>query len=179
DQKAGFRFSINWGDASASTEVGVGVKTASHVYATSNTFTITVTAFDKDSTPSGSTTRTMVISDFLTQPDPDGSGRTALIVGGTAEKDRISLVPGASGGVDLKFGDSQVGNTFNPTGRIIVFGQAGDDTISIDPALDRVAEFHGGAGKDTLTGGRADDVLLRHADDDVLAGHCRRGVLNG
>ena len=42
--------------------------------------------------------------------------------------------------------------TFKPTGRIIVFGQAGNDTIALAPLLTIRTELYGGDGTDVISG---------------------------
>ncbi|MGK0189265.1 MAG: alpha-tubulin suppressor-like RCC1 family protein, partial [Verrucomicrobiales bacterium] len=53
------------------------------------------------------------------------------------------------------------------TGRIIVFGQAGDDDLRLIDDITLSAEIHGGPGNDTLKGGAGDDLLFGEEGDDV------------
>jgi Ca2+-binding RTX toxin-like protein len=72
------------------------------------------------------------------------------------------------GAVAIKGGKPTVANTF----LIQVFGQAGDDFITIDEsngAMPR-ANLFGGTGKDTITGGSGGDMLFGQAGNDVLLG---------
>jgi Ca2+-binding RTX toxin-like protein len=64
-------------------------------------------------------------------------------------------------------------------GRVIIFGQAGDDRIEIrdDLALDGL--LFGDAGHDKLIGGNGDDVLDGGAGDDRLEGTGGRDILIG
>ena len=57
------------------------------------------------------------------------------------------------------------------TDLIEVFGQGGDDTITLDQtnALPR-ANLFGGAGNDTITGGSGGDMLFGQGDNDILLG---------
>lgn len=58
------------------------------------------------------------------------------------------------------------------TALIQVFGQAGDDQISLDEANGTLpsANLFGGAGNDTLTGGSGQDLLFGQAGNDILLG---------
>ena len=72
------------------------------------------------------------------------------------------------GAVSILGGSANVGNT----SLIQLFGQAGNDTLSIDEtkgALPRTNIF-GGAGNDTLIGGSGNDFLFGQAGNDTLLG---------
>ena len=72
------------------------------------------------------------------------------------------------GAVAIKGGKPTVANT----ALIQVFGQGGDDFITLDEsngALPR-ANLFGGAGKDVITGGSGGDMLFGQAGNDVLLG---------
>src|ERR1700754_2454293 len=58
------------------------------------------------------------------------------------------------------------------TGLIEIFGQAGNDTISLDETNGALpaANLFGGDGNDTLTGGSANDMLFGQAGNDTLLG---------
>src|SRR5262245_11732708 len=58
------------------------------------------------------------------------------------------------------------------TSIIQVFGQAGNDQISLDETNGALpaANLFGGAGNDTLTGGSGNDLIFGQAGDDVLLG---------
>jgi Ca2+-binding RTX toxin-like protein len=55
---------------------------------------------------------------------------------------------------------------------IQMFGQGGNDTISVDEANGAMpaAQLFGGAGNDTLTGGSGNDLLFGGAGNDTLLG---------
>src|ERR1700761_4226837 len=58
------------------------------------------------------------------------------------------------------------------TGLIEVFGQAGNDTISLNEATGALpaANLFGGDGNDTITGGSGNDMLFGQAGNDILLG---------
>ena len=72
------------------------------------------------------------------------------------------------GTVAVKGGAPTVANT----ALIQVFGQAGNDQISLDEANGALpaANLFGGAGNDTLTGGSGNDSLFGDAGNDILLG---------
>ena len=58
----------------------------------------------------------------------------------------------------------------------VIYGNAGDDTITGGDGNDRI---YGGTGSDTLVGGGGDDALWGNAGDDSLAGSAGNDTLNG
>jgi Ca2+-binding RTX toxin-like protein len=71
-----------------------------------------------------------------------------------------------NGAVSVDGGQPTVGNT----SVIQVFGQAGNDTISLNEANGALpaAELFGGAGNDTITGGSGNDLLFGQAGNDRM-----------
>src|SRR4029079_5274060 len=72
------------------------------------------------------------------------------------------------GAVSIHGGTPTVANTF----LIDVFGQAGNDQISLDETNGTLpaANLCGGAGNDLLVGGSANDLLFGQAGNDTLLG---------
>src|SRR5262252_7195801 len=81
------------------------------------------------------------------------------------------------GAVPIVGGKATVANT----ALIQVFGQGGNDTITLDEANGALpaAQLFGGAGNDTLTGGSGDDQLFGQAGNDVLLGKGGNDLLFG
>jgi Ca2+-binding RTX toxin-like protein len=81
------------------------------------------------------------------------------------------------GAVPVQGGTPTVANT----ALIQVFGQAGNDTISLDEANGALpaALLFGGAGNDVLTGGSGDDQLFGGAGNDTLLGKGGNDLLFG
>src|SRR5262249_3225288 len=106
-------------------------------------------------------------------------GKTDLLVGGTLGHDSLTFNPGAKAGSVVVRLNNVVLGTFQPTGRILAFGQAGNDQIKGNSKIKVSALLDGGGGNDTLLGGGGDDVLLGGAGNDVLYGANGRNVLIG
>src|SRR5262245_48467983 len=72
------------------------------------------------------------------------------------------------GNVSITGGRPTVANT----ALIQVFGQGGNDTITLDEANGALpaAQLFGGAGNDTLTGGSGNDLLFGQSGNDTLLG---------
>ena len=81
------------------------------------------------------------------------------------------------GAVPIDGGPATVANTAT----IQVFGQGGNDTISLDEANGPLpaALLFGGGGNDTLTGGSGDDQLFGGAGNDTLLGKGGNDLLFG
>lgn len=185
DTAAGFTYTIAWGDSATSTASGTGTVSATHVYSTVDTtdtsgvYTISVTATDNQNTPvSAAVTTTMDIEKAQLQPNPDDASIQDLWVGGDSSDDVISLTPGSSGTINVTFGTTQIG-AYSPTGRILVYGNSGNDKITVDPAITQNVELYGGDGNNTLVGGGGNDILVGGAGSDSLDGGAGRNILIG
>jgi Ca2+-binding RTX toxin-like protein len=179
DTAAGFTVTINWGDGSPVQSVVTNqFAGAGHVFTAAGSYTVAVTATDKDG---GATTATwsIKVSAIALEPDPINPTLTDLVVGGTTGPDTILFLSGsAPGSVQVNLNGSTLG-PFEPTGRIIAFGQAGNDQICVSSAITLPSELHGGAGDDLLVGGGADNILVGGTGDDILIGSGKHNVLIG
>ena len=101
---------------------------------------------------------------------PDAAGQV-LAVTGTDRNDSISIrqQPSAPGVIECWVNNARTVYS-QPLQAIVVHGQKGNDTITIDRSLSIDAFLFGGAGNDTLTGGGGDDVLVGGDGNDVLLG---------
>jgi hypothetical protein len=198
DQAAGFTFAITWGDGATQTVTGLTGTTVSHVYTASGAYTEKVTAKDKDGGTSAAATKVDTITAVALETDPTDPTKTALFVGGTTAADKINLTPAdASGTINVKIGNTNLGN-FKPTGRLVVYGQAGDDTIKLQTAsisgvttyVTAPAFLFGDDGDDTintagssannvLEGGAGNDTLQAGGGRDLLVGGLGADVLHG
>jgi len=83
-----------------------------------------------------------------------------------ASRDAAGTIRINNGAVSIAGGQPTVANTAT----IQVFGQGGNDTISLDETNGALpaAQLFGGAGNDTLTGGSGNDLLFGQAGNDRM-----------
>ena len=104
----------------------------------------------------------------------------------TVSRDAAGQILINGGTVSITGGPATVANT----ALIQVFGQGGEDTISLDESNGALpaAQLFGGAGNDVLTGGSGadqlfggagNDTLLGKGGDDLLFGGAGNDVLTG
>jgi len=178
DQAAGFEFNWNWGDGSPTeTRSGLSGMTIEHVFTEVGTYTLQVTAQDKDGGLSDVATHTITVTAVGLQDDPLYPGKKMLAVGGTAGNDAIVFNRGGRGVKVLINGASQ--GVFQPTSRIVAFGQDGNDNIQTAGALKLAAWLYGGGGNDRLSGGAGHDLLFGGLGNDQLLGGQGRDLLVG
>jgi hypothetical protein len=149
--------------------------------------TLSITA--SDSSLAANQSVALTVAPAILETDPTDPSKTALLVGGTTGADTIVIKPAdANGTVNVKIGSTNLGN-FQPTGHIIVYGQAGDDTIKLQTAsingktvyVSTPAFLFGGDGNDTLNtqGSSANNVLEGGAGNDTLQAGGGRDLLVG
>jgi Ca2+-binding RTX toxin-like protein len=180
DQAAGFEFTVNWGDGSpAVTTSRVSSTTVDHVFSEVGTYTVEVTAKDKDDGVSAVDAHTITITAVEVQDAPLFPGGKLLAVGGTAANDSIVFNPGGRGrGVKVLINGQSQGS-FQAITRIAAFGQDGDDNLQVSGALKMAAWLDGGAGNDRLHGGAGHDLLFGGLGSDRLLGGRGRDLLVG
>jgi Ca2+-binding RTX toxin-like protein len=103
------------------------------------------------------------------------SGARVLSVFGDSLGNSIKASRDVAGNILIDDGTVAIvgGNpTVANTDLIQLFGQAGNDTITVDEANGPMPAAHlfGGAGNDSLTGGSGNDLLFGQAGNDVLLG---------
>ncbi len=189
DTSAGFTYLVNWGDGSAPQTVaatpgnGAGVLLA-HVFADHGTYALSVKATDRNRGVGPSATSTLKIAVAAVERDWLDATKNVLVVGGSTGNDQIKVAPGNHPGeVEVKIHDDEVfryrAGFDPPIGRIVVYGQAGDDNITVANSIMTPAWLYGSDGNDRLTGGGGPSVLLGGAGDDVLQGAGGRDLLIG
>jgi hypothetical protein len=185
-----FSFSIQWADGSAVQSItGPTGTTVSHVFTGNGTYTVQVTAKDSTGNASNSVSQSLSITAIALQVDPANSSQTALVVGGTTGDDTIVFSPADNkGGIRVTINGVNQG-AFRPTGHIIAYGQSGNDTIretsqKIKGSIVFIrvpALLFAGDGTDTLdvSGSIAANVLVGGAGNDTLIGGKGRDILIG
>jgi Ca2+-binding RTX toxin-like protein len=111
-------------------------------------------------------------------PDATDPTKTELQVVGTTADDVIE-VRGRGAAVDVRINGALLGR-FTPTGRIVVNGGAGNDSILVGGMVfPRRAWVDGGDGDDTITTGNGPSVLLGGEGNDNLQSGSARDLLVG
>jgi hypothetical protein len=149
-----------------------------HVYADSGVYTLTLSVRDDDGGLT-SVSQAVTITAAAIQVDPMDPTKTILVVGGTADSDVIVFNPqGNDGDIQVLINGVSQG-VFHPTGRIVAYGQAGDDDIQVAGSIRLQAWLYGDAGNDRLKGGAGNSILLGGDGDDNLNGGNGRSILIG
>lgn len=183
DEAAGFIFNIAWGDGALQTisrepNNGAGT-TVDHHYHENGSYTLRVTAIDQHGAVSDEAVHSVAITTVAVQPAPCDPTKTSLVVGGTDGNDHIVFHPGeVEGDVVVVLNGVSLG-PFQPTGRLVAFGQGGDDTIQVSGSLSLSAWLYGDEGNDRVKGGAGHDLLFGGLGDDLLVGGSGRDLLIG
>ena len=126
DTAAGFTYSINWGDGSAvETVTGSALRQIQHAYAATGTYTVTVTAQDKDGEVSAPATRQLTI---VSQENQGGNQS----FGGTNNNDQFIVEPDTVG-VKATLNGVLIVSNFVPTidGALFLYGNGGVDSALV------------------------------------------------
>ena len=158
-------------------------------------FTAGATRATVDTTTTGGATAISAATREIQQPvfpgDVPGAWLSTtgnLFVAGTAGKDVVSvarvvrtinkvktpfIVVKLNGTVVGDFAESVV------SGRVLVRGLGGNDTITVAATVTRGADVYGGPGNDVLTGGAGNDMLFGEDGNDKLVGAKGNDMLVG
>jgi hypothetical protein len=187
----GLSFNINYGDGTSLTTAASGPTiTLDHLYTAPGTFTVQVTATDRNGVTSRPATLPVTIATVEMEKDP--SGGIALAVGANAAVgNTVSVTATDSSGkaLDVNINKTDYG-TFKPTGHLFVYGQGGKNTIRLNPYVSHdtfdyiqvPAFLYGeGSGGDHISaqGSAANNVLTGHGNNEVLTGGQGRDLLVG
>jgi hypothetical protein len=122
---------------------------------------------------------TLVVTAFALQADPGDPGKTVLVIGGTIGADDIKVQPGPTAGTYQVLINGVSQGVFAPTGGIVVYAQAGADTVKMNGSVVLPVTVWGGDGNDTINGGNGGGVLIGGAGDDNIKGGSGRDILIG
>ena len=116
----------------------------------------------------------------MTITDPCNSSETAIEIFGTNGNDTITVAKSGSsqGKAVVKINGVNKG-TFSFSGSIIVHALSGNDSVSIDSAITRNTIIFGEAGNDTISGGGGSDVIVGGDGNDKISGNNGRDILIG
>ncbi|MFO0921389.1 MAG: Ig-like domain-containing protein [Pirellulales bacterium] len=185
DKEAGFLYSINWGDGTAIQTVqgAPGVPpSVDHIYTANGTYTITISATDKDGGVGPTTSQVIRIGQSGIVPDPLRPGQSMLVLLGSDANDDIRITRQGNGnqGRLFVYRNNELTETYPiPSSRILVQGYAGDDTIIVDANVSTDTWLFGSLGDDILIGGSGNNVLLGSDGDDQLRSRQGLDILFG
>lgn len=182
DDAANFTYVIDWGDGSDLTTIrssGSGAN-VEHAFAKNASYTIQVTAADKDGAASAPATWTVQIGAVVMQDDPLNPGHTMLIVNGSDRRDHIMLLGYGKKrhSVMVKFNGRFMGR-FAPTSRIVVHGNGGNDFLMSAGFGHVPVWLYGDGGHDWLMTANGPSILVGGGGNDVLLGGAGRNILIG
>jgi hypothetical protein len=143
------------------------------------TYTVAATIRDDDGGETTVSTSIEVVAAAL-QEDPDDPQRTSLAVGGTIGDDEIRFLPAGmkQSAVEVTVNGVSLG-VFEPTDRLISYGQEGDDDIQVAGSINLAAWLYGDDGNDRLKGGAGPDALFGGPGDDHINGGGGRDLAVG
>jgi hypothetical protein len=120
------------------------------------------------------------------QPNPQDPTLRDLVVTGNDGNDHIHFTPG---GQEIQAQvDGFPNGRFDPTGRLVAYGVAGNNVIQVAGSITLPAWLyagpgndllHGGGGNDVLVGGGGNDTLIAGGGRDLLIGGCGAAQLVG
>jgi phospholipase C len=109
------------------------------------------------------------IGSAYAQVDANSPGKFALIVQGTEGDDKISITLD-SGETHVQIGDSFDHFFAQPISRIEIYGQGGNDKISVAPDVTTPTYIFAGSGNDKVEGGGGQTVIVGGSGDNRLTG---------
>ncbi len=167
DQTDPFAFVINWGDGSpAQTVTDISGALVTHTFNTAGPITVSVTAADSDGDTSPTATRSLQVDAAQLRANAQNPALLDLVWGGTPGADRVELIE--TSGTTVRVHETRSNGAAvdltqdftGVTGRVIAYGNAGDDVLDARSLMTRQATLDGGGGNNTLYGGAAGDVLI-------------------
>jgi len=185
DAQALFTFTVNWGDGSPLLVLtgGSGLQPA-HAYNVAGSFVVSVTATDADGGISASATQGVQVDAIRLRANADNPLLTDLVWSGTSAADTVKFEQVDPTTIRVReqvlngvaVNNEQVFS--GVTGRLIAYGNAGNDTLDAAGLATKVT-LDGGANNNTLYGGNGGDILIggsnggegRQGNNVIIAGN--------
>lgn len=183
DQAAGFTYNVDWnGDGTVDETIpatagnGAGL-VVNHTFTEAGTFTVKVTATDKDGGVSAEATLTVTVVDKA------GVVGGVLYIFGTTANDNIQITPkgkssATAATLRVKMNGEDLGQ-FTGVNSIQASAFEGNDRIQLAGSIKVSATLDGGIGNDRLKAGAGNDLVIGGDGDDELHGHTGNDVLLG
>ena len=170
----GYAIAWDFGDSGKARPAFVPVTQAAmnpdHTYARRGVYTVRMWTRNPAGSIGVAITRVRV-APVVIQTRPDRTGERAVVVGGTAGNDAIRFLYRWSG-VEVTFNGRSLG-IFN-VDRLIAFGGAGDDVMTVDDLVGLPVELHGDAGNDRLHASSAEKILIGGEGVDSISDGSRQ-----
>jgi Ca2+-binding RTX toxin-like protein len=196
-----FTYTVTWGDG---TKASTGTfkqtngvcwcddthsNSIKHTYTTVGKYTVKLTITGKDSAG-----KTVIARDYSRSveshlwaifTDPTHLAQKDLAIYGTLGNDKILVSPGSvAGSVQISVNGAILKNTdglayFKSVSRILVYGFAGNDTITANANVTQTCMFFGGLGDDRLVGGKGKNILVGGNGSDTINGGANVNILVG
>ncbi|MBD2516808.1 DUF4347 domain-containing protein [Nostoc sp. FACHB-973] len=144
--------------------------------------------------PTSSNGNDVTVNQVFVAQDPTNSTQSALFIGGGNSNDNIEVRRGSSASMIRVFVNGTDKGEFARTsngstiGRIMIYGNAGNDTITINSDLDPITTvIYGDVGNDTIRGGNGynvidggdgSDFIYGGTDNDILLGSSGQDTIN-
>lgn len=165
DAIATFTFTVDWGDGTplAVFTGGNGLQ-LSHAFNSAGPFVVSITATDVNGGVSLPATRGVQVDAVRLQPNADNASLTDLVWSGSNLADNVTFEQISATTIRVHeqlLAGVAVNNQqdYTVTGRVIAYGNAGDDTLRATGLSTKVT-LDGGANNNTIYGSNGGDVLI-------------------
>ena len=142
-----------------------------------DTVSVGTASTDSNSANNSSTANTTVVSTgAMLVADPYNAAQNDLVVTGTTGADNISFTMPTAGKIYATL-NGKTSGPFAVTGRLVAFGVAGNDAITVGPAITLPSVLYAGTGNSTVTGGSGSNVIVGGGGADTLVGGSGRNLI--
>ncbi|MBD2412394.1 hypothetical protein FACHB389_10860 [Nostoc calcicola FACHB-389] len=144
--------------------------------------------------PTNNNGNDVTVNQVFVAQDPSNSTQRALFISGGSSNDNIEVRRGSSADKIRVFVNGADKGEFTRTsngstiGRIIIYGNAGDDTITVNSDLDPITAvifgdvgndtIRGGVGNNFIDGGNGNDSINGGIGNDILLGNFGQDTIN-